>query len=76
MNNARRSKLNKLHSKLEHMWVELEELKDEQENYIDSVPESLQSTDRYEGAVASWDCLSSAYDSIEKALMNIIEAIE
>lgn len=76
MNNERRRKLNKLYTQLESIWFELEEIKDRQEDYIDSVPESLQNSQRYDSAINSLDCIISAHRHLEVVLGNIVEAIQ
>ena len=54
----------------------LEMLHDEEEEYMENIPENLQSSERYEKAEAAVSALESAISSLEEALDYIEEAKE
>lgn len=72
MNDTRRKALRKLAEKLEDIRAEIESLKDEEQEYRDSMPENLQGSERYE---ASEDADGNMDDAIEY-LYSAIESIE
>ena len=53
-----------LKSQLEDHQSDLEELKDEEMEYFENIPENLQSSERYERAETSSSALESAYDTL------------
>jgi phage shock protein A len=73
MNKARRKDINKLIEKLqslqgdlEVLMEELENIKTEEEDYLDNIPENLQSSERYEKAENAVDNLETAYGELEE----------
>ena len=77
MNNTRRKKLLKLVEQLqENIYPMLEELKDEEDEALNNMPESLQGTERYEIAENALDALESALDSLEESIDYILTAAE
>ena len=79
MNAPRRKKLQaiieaieELKSQLEDQQTDLEELKDEEMEYFENIPENLQSSERYERAETSSSALEEAYDT----LYNLISSLE
>lgn len=69
MNNNRRKEIDKIIDQLNVLSEKLEDLKSEEEEYHDNVPESLQYSDR---------CMDSetAIESMENALSSIQETID
>lgn len=55
--------------------ADVETLQEEEEGYRDSIPENMQSGERYEQAESACDSLSDARDSISEAIDSINEAI-
>lgn len=83
MNKVRRKKLDAIISEIENLKAELEsvaeeleEIKVEEEEYIESIPENLQNSERYERAEATFDALESALDTLQEIdLDEVIEQI-
>ena len=90
MNNTRRKSLEVIKDALEELSnridmakVEtegqnsaIEELKDEEQEYMDNMPESLQSGERYENADAAVSAMDEAYNSIDSAMNSLQEAYD
>lgn len=77
MNKERRKNLAKIIEQLENLSNTLDELKSEEEDYFDNMPENLQyNSDRGERAQDAISSLENAYNSINEAIDNISEAIE
>lgn len=76
MNKQRRKQIEEVTGKIRDLLVDLEVLKDEEEEYKDNIPENLQGTERYERAEECVDGLQEAIDDIDRALENIDEYIE
>lgn len=73
MNKDRRKELgraieiaNRLKGEMEEPISIIQTAKDEEEEYRDNMPESLQSSDRYQTADAAVDALDSAVSSLEE----------
>lgn len=67
MNKQRRKIINGAITKLEEAQIELESVKDDEEEAFNNLPESLQSGDRGEAMSEAIDNLESAISSIEEA---------
>jgi hypothetical protein len=76
MNRIRRKTLNEIYDKLAELRDLLEEVKGEEEDYRDNMPENLQNSERYEIAENACDNMDSAVCSIEEALDYIESAAE
>ncbi len=76
MNKLRRKALEDIIEQLDVIHDTLEELRGEEEEYRDNMPENLQSSERYEKADAACDSLYEAISNLEEALGNITAAIE
>jgi hypothetical protein len=74
MNKARRKALEDLSSQLGGILAELEALRDEEQEYFDNMPESLQGGDKGSDAEQAIDSMSSALDSLEEAIGYVDEA--
>jgi len=75
MNNTRRKALAKLLPDIERIKAELEQLRDEEQDAFDAMPEGLQQSERgqiSEDAVSSLDC---AVDGLEEAITNISDIL-
>lgn len=73
MNKQRRNQIQKIIDKLgeleplaEEIKSMIEEVKGEEEDYKDNMPENLQQSERYETAEAAVENLESAYDAMEQ----------
>ncbi len=76
MNKQRRKAIENVTGKMRDLLVDLEVLRDEEEEYRDSIPENLQGSERYEKADECVDGLTEAIDEIERQLDEIDEYIE
>ena len=76
MNEQRRKRLSKIKEKLNGLLDEVAEIKDDEQNAFDNLPESIQGSERGERMSEIIDSLDEVYDSIEAAADNISEAIE
>ena len=76
MNKVRRKELQELYDIISEAKDRLEMLHDEEEEYMENIPENLQSSERYEKAEAAVDALDTAVSSLEEALDCIEEAQE
>jgi len=75
MNKDRRAKLELIRESLDALMVELEMLRDEEQEYYDNMPESFQNGDKGEAADTAIYALSSAYDDVSSAIENVEGAI-
>lgn len=76
MNAIRRKALNDIMERLAEIREDLAAVVEEEEGCRDNIPESLQSTERYERMEEVCDTLNEALDSIDEALNGIEEAAE
>ena len=76
MNKERRKNLQTIIDRLEELKSDFESLVSEEEDYLDNIPENLQSSERYERAEEALSYLNDAYDSIDEVIDNITSAIE
>jgi len=81
MNNTRRKEIKVLKEKIQSFLDEelngkAEELRVEEEEYKDNMPENLQESEKYSVAEDNEEHLSNAYDSIDEAYDSLAEAIE
>ena len=75
MNRTRRKCLANLSELLEELRISVETLRDEEQEYMDAMPENLQGSTRYEVAEAAVSNLDDAMDSISDAISSIEEAM-
>ena len=75
MNKARRKALDELHARLEavveglrNMVVEISQHKDDEQDYFDNMPESLQNGERGEKAQSAVEALDDALDGVGEAV--------
>lgn len=76
MNNTRRKQLKAILEKLEDLKAELENVKYDEDDARDNIPESLWGTERYEKAEEACDNLEEAVSNLEEALEYIETAME
>ena len=68
MNGIRRKSLRSIIDQLETLKGSLEDLQSEEEACRDSIPESMQGSERYEKADEACENLAEAVDSVEEAI--------
>jgi len=76
MNNIRRSQIAKLKSQLEEVRDSISDLCNEEQEYYDNMPESIQESEKGDAAQAAADALQSACDEIDSAVSELDTAIE
>lgn len=84
MNNDRRKQIRRAIASLEALTASLEEaktlveeIKSEEEDYRDNMPENLQGSDRYEAADSAVSYLEEAYSSLDEiSLEDVISQLE
>lgn len=76
MNNTRRKQIGELLEKLEEVRGGLEILRDEEQEYVDNIPENLQSGERYEKAEEAAYVLDEAVCDLESMVLRLEDAIE
>ena len=60
------TKVQELQEEMEIILEEIESVKDEETEYLENIPENLQSSERYEKAEMSAENLEAAYDAFEE----------
>jgi len=73
MNKQRRTKLQNLSSDLEGIKSSLEEIRDEEQDYYDNIPENLQGSERADEAENIINVLEEAAGAIEDIIQSINE---
>lgn len=76
MNAQRRKALATIVATLEAVATDLESLRDDEQDYYDSMPEGLQGSERGEMAEASYEAMNEALDTITQAVEYLGEASE
>lgn len=76
MNNTRRKLLQSIINKLNNCSLELESIKDEEQEAFDNFPEGLQVSERGEAMENAIGEMESAISSIEDAITSIETAME
>ena len=76
MNKTRRAQIQRIIDEIGCLQQDIEELQDEEQDYMDNMPENLQQSDRYYTAEEAVSNLSSAVDSIADAVSYLESAME
>ena len=76
MNNIRRKNLQRVIDRLEELKSAIEDLHDEEEEYLDRIPDNLQGSERYEKAESACSELEDAISYLEDTINSIEAAIE
>ena len=74
MNNARRKEINKAIKMLSSAKSFIENIRGDEESYMDNMPENLQGSTRYSSAEEAVGFLEEAIDSIDDAIDNLESA--
>lgn len=75
MNNKRREQLNNVVLKLQSLEQEISNIYDDESEYLENMPENLQSSERYEASERACDTLSDTTDDIDELIKNLQEII-
>jgi len=73
MNNARRKKIEDITTRIETLVTELEEIRDDEQSAFDSIPESLQESEKGEAMQAHVENLESCVSSLNDVLSYLSE---
>lgn len=76
MNRSRREQLNSALQLLSRAESTISQVCDEEQDSLNSMPENLQSGDRYTAMENAVDCLSDAIDSVQEAAEYVQSAID
>ena len=76
MNRIRRKSLQEIIDQLEELKINLEDLKEKEEEARDGIPEQFQETEGYKKAEAACDNLEDAVSDLEEVISSIESAIE
>ncbi len=74
MNKARREALAKIGEAIEEAKGDIEMLRDEEQEYLDAIPESLQSSDKHDTAENAVSSMDDAINRLEEVVSSIEEA--
>ena len=74
MNAKRRKALNEIEQKIIELKDDLETIREEEEDYMENMPENLWGSERYDNAQESIDELEEAKDNLE-AVVSLIESV-
>ena len=75
MNNDRRKQLREIITVLENVKVDLEAIRDDEQDYMDNIPENLQGSSRCDTAEEAIDNMDDALNYLEDVMDFISEAI-
>lgn len=76
MNKQRRAKLDEAHSKMLEAYYIIEEVKSEEEEAFDNMPENLQGSERGEQMEECIGTLEEIYDGIDEYMSELYNIIE
>ena len=76
MNNDRRKATQKAIDELEEMKATIEDLRDEEQEAYDNMPESLQDSERGQASQQAYDNLGSSVSALEEAVGYLESAVE
>lgn len=76
MNKQRRKRIEEVTGKMRDLLTEIEEIRDEEEEYRDNIPDNLQGSERYEKAEEYCGGLNEFIDTIESTLEDLDNLIE
>ena len=76
MNKQRRKDIQYIMEKLEEIKWDLETARDDEQFYMDSIPENLMGSERYEKAEEAVSNLEGACDNLDEALEQLEAAME
>jgi hypothetical protein len=75
MNKERRQAIAEVKTKLGELRLRVEELREEQDAYVDNMPRGFLQSDRGMAAEVAAGCLWAAHDAIEEAIKELEEAV-
>jgi NADPH-dependent glutamate synthase beta subunit-like oxidoreductase len=76
MNDQRRKGLSMLAAKIQDVYDAVETLRDDEQEYLDNMPEGIREGDKGDKSQEAIDYLDSAVDALSAAIADIESAIE
>lgn len=76
MNKARRKELSRAVELLEEAQSIIESCRDEEQEYMDNMPENLQESEKYYVAEEAVNNMDEAYDKIDEVINSVESAME
>lgn len=76
MNKARRKELKRAIELLEEAQGIIESCRDEEQEYMDNMPENLQESEKYYAAEEAVNNMDEAYDKIDEVINSVESAME
>lgn len=76
MNKQRRKEIQEIIDRIEAIKSDLETVRDDEQFYMDSIPENLMGSERYEKAEEAVSNLEGACDNLDEALEQLEAAME
>jgi hypothetical protein len=76
MNNARRTKLEKIRDRVEELREELREVENEEQEAFDNIPENLQYAERGQMMQSAIDSIQTAADGMDEAFNELEIAMQ
>ena len=76
MNNNQRKQLEKISNRIDDLKIDIESIRDEEQDKLDNMPENLQGSERYslmEDAISNLDDALSYLDDVSDAINNATE---
>lgn len=67
MNRCRKERIKKICEELRHCLIELNDIRDEEAEYHDNIPDNLQGSERAETSEEAIESLDNAFESISEA---------
>ncbi len=74
MNKERRKRIGDAAEQVEQLKGEIESILEDEEEYMNNIPENMQGSERYETAETACENLQSAVDAMEEVLSSLEEA--
>lgn len=74
MNNNRRKEIRNVIEQLEGLQCQIENIRDDEQDYIDNIPENLQESERHETAKTAVENLDLAIESFGELISNLSES--
>lgn len=76
MNAKRRKVIDKLSAQIEEIKMAIDSLRDDEQEALDNLPDSLQETERGEKMESAIEALDYASDDLQECLDHLLEAVE
>lgn len=75
MNKARRERIKNIAEKLQEVLCDIEDVQNEEQEYLDSLPDNLQNSQRAEAATSIISTLEDIFVNLEAAITDLEEMV-